>query len=80
MAALDKRIEALEATAGVNRLPVLIVRRIVDPGHLEAPISRISLDGEIGLVREIGECEEEFIGRAAALAGYPHRAMRLIAE
>ena len=63
MQTLEKRVAALEqASPGTN--DITIIRRFVDPGHLDAEIHSLrAADGELW-TRQPGEAEQELIDRA----------------
>jgi len=65
MANLEKRIEALETTAGGEDSMVIIVR-FVEPGHLDAEIDTLQiLDGLTTWKRRPEETEQAFRERAS---------------
>lgn len=74
---LKARLERLERDTGKADHPLIIIRRIVDPGGEIAPMVR--LWSEAGdFTRKLGEAEPDFINRAA---GWPSGgAVRLIAD
>lgn len=64
MQAIEKRIAALEQAAPPAD-GLVIVRRFVSPGHLDAEIHRLrGDDGELW-TRQPGETEQDFIDRAS---------------
>lgn len=72
------RIEKLEATTDTSEPPI-IVRRFVIPGSQEAPMVRMTADDGEVFIRESGEDDSAFTGRAARAAGWPGRTVRLVA-
>lgn len=65
-AAIEKRIQALEATAPHEDM-LIIVRFIVSPGQVERDATRAEAEG-VELLREPDESEEEFLARAKNVA------------
>lgn len=73
---LKNRIEKLESTVHPET-PAIILRTIIDPEHGTAPVD--CLDTGAGTVaREPGESHDGFVERAARLAGWPDKPVRLI--
>ena len=65
MQTLERRICALEQASPHNE-PMTIIRRIVDPGHLDAEIHRLrAADGELW-TRQQDETEQAFMDRASS--------------
>lgn len=74
---LKNRIEKLESIAPPP-LPYIILRRIVSPENMTGQDKRIDTGNGI-VTREIGESFGDFKERAARLAGWPGKTVRLIA-
>lgn len=64
MQAIEKRIAALEQ-ASPPADGMVIIRRMVKPGHLDAEIYRLRGDGGELWTRQPGEPEQAFIDRAS---------------
>ena len=65
MQTLERRVCALEqASHGANR--ITLVRRIVDPGHLDAAIHSLRADDGELWTRQPGETEQAFMDRASS--------------
>ena len=64
MQAIEKRIAALEQ-ASPPAEEMTIIRRIVNPGHLDAEIYRLRDDDGKLWTRHTGESEQELIDRAS---------------
>jgi len=61
---LDRRIAALEQ-ASPPADGMVIIRRFVSPGHLDAEIHRLRADDGELWTRQPGETEQDFIDRAS---------------
>ena len=76
---IRSRVEKLESSTDTGE-PIIIVRHIVTPGRLNAPIAQIRTDDGQVFVREPMEDAGAFKQRAAFAAGWPGRSASLIAK
>lgn len=73
---LKNRIEKLESTVH-PKTPAIILRTIIDPEYGTVPVD--CLDTGAGTVAsEPDEDHESFVERAARLAGWPDKPVRLV--